>query len=444
MISIGIDLGTTTISAVVFETGSFKGAEPGKLLEARTIPGSGFLKTPYEWERLQDPEKICARAQTLLEELLRAYPQTLAIGLTGQMHGIVYIDREGRSVSPLYTWQDKRGNLPEFGPGGKKTLAEWVREETESQVYSGYGLMTHLYHCKKGLIPPESAGICTIADYLGMRLTGSKRPLMHISNGASLGFFDSREGRFEEEVMGRLGMDVSVLPRLTKGFSCLGDYRGIPVGAALGDSQASFLGSVGMRENAVLVNVGTGGQVSVLSQQYFEAPGIEARPLTEGKYLLTGSCLCGGRAYAILERFLRSYAKEAGAEEVSQYEIMERLARRGRQQRQGAMKVTTAFCGSRTNPELRGSITNIGEDNFTPQGLVYGVLEGMAQELFDLYQVIRREKGICAQYLTGSGNGLRKNQVLQEIFSDLFGTRLRPAPYQEEAACGAALMNTII
>ena len=45
----------------------------------------------------------------------------------------------------------------------------------------------------------------------------------------------------------------------------------------------SFLGSVGFQENTVLLNMGTGGQISVLSDQLFEGNGIEARPFTRKK-----------------------------------------------------------------------------------------------------------------------------------------------------------------
>lgn len=43
----------------------------------------------------------------------------------------------------------------------------------------------------------------------------------------------------------------------------------------------------------LLVNMGTGGQISVLSGQYFSGDGIEARPFLNGKYLLAGASLCG-------------------------------------------------------------------------------------------------------------------------------------------------------
>lgn len=50
------------------------------------------------------------------------------------------------------------------------------------------------------------------------------------------------------------------------------------------------------------MNMGTGGQISVLTDQYFETEGIEAS-ISWGKYLLVGASLCGGKAYALLENF---------------------------------------------------------------------------------------------------------------------------------------------
>lgn len=429
MKAIGIDIGTTTISGVVFDTGE------KRTLEARTVSNGSFIRTDREWERIQDAAVIAEKAETMLSELFRLHPDAAAIGLTGQMHGILYTDGEGRAVSPLYTWQDGRGNLPDENG---KSLADRVWESCGIKAASGYGLLTHLYNSKKGLVPERAACLCTIADYVGMLFTGRKRALMHSSNAASIGFFDGRENCFRADVLEQLGMDLSLLPEVTDSFSLLGTWQGIPVAAGIGDNQASFLGSVGMRERTLLLNMGTGGQISVLSEQYFEAPGIEARPFVKGKYLLVGSSLCGGRAYAILEHFLRSYVKEAGAEDGPQYGVMERLAEKGMREQAG-VKVCTTFKGTRVNPEQRGSITDITEDNFTPQALVYGVLEGMARELCDMYGLIRRGTGIRAENMVGSGNGLRKNPVLQEIFRRMFEAEFTLSACEEEAACGAAL-----
>ena len=63
----------------------------------------------------------------------------------------------------------------------------------------------------------------------------------------------------------------------------------------------------------------------------------------------------------------------------------------------------------------------------------------MARELFELYGQIHAKMGLEVKRLVASGNGLRKNRVLREIFSRMFEAELTLAPYEEEAAYGAAV-----
>ena len=439
MIAAGIDIGTTTISGVVLNT------ESGQVLMSRTVSNDSFIDTGNPWERVQDAAKIVKQARLVLDELLVQHPEISSIGLTGQMHGIVYVNKDGHAVSPLYTWQDGRGNLLEFDG---HSLTEVIRTACGLQTASGYGLVTHLYNERNGLVPTEAETFCTIMDYFGMVLTGRKQPLVHTSNAASFGFFDVKNGCFQEDKVAVVWLDSAVLPAVTDRMEILGSYQGIPVTAAIGDNQASFLGAVGDKENTVLLNMGTGGQISVMSTEYFETSGIEARPFLDGKYLLVGASLCGGRAYAILEKFFREYlrAAESGEPKV-QYSIMEVLARKGKAAFTSCgapLAVDTAFSGTREEPDRRGSITGISEENFTPEALTYGVLHGMAKELYDLYRKIDAGCKISVSHLIGSGNGLRKNPVLVEIFEDMFGTGLELSSYEEEAACGAAKSSCMI
>ena len=432
MTTIGIDIGTTTISLVVMDTAR------RQVLMSRTVPNGSFIPSEHSWERIQDPTLIVQRTKAVLDEVIGNYPDYSAIGLTGQMHGFVYLDEEGRYVSPLYTWQDGSGDLPVFD---EKSMVQLVRERYGLQVASGYGLVTHLYHLKKQMVPENAVSICTIMDYLGMRLVGRKKPLIHVSNAASLGFFDVQKKEFMTDILQELGVNPAMLPEVTPRFERLGYFLGIPVYVAVGDNQASFLGSVGLQYRTALVNMGTGGQVSILSDQYVEAPGIEVRPITAGQYLLAGSSLCGGKAYAILERFFEIYAAAAGAPKRSQYSVMARLLQQAPSEK--PLDVVTTFEGTRTDPDRTGVISNITGENFTPANLIRGVLSGMAQELFEMYQTICELTGSKAEKVIASGNGLRKNPVLQEIFSEKFQVPVIMAPWEEEAACGAALSTEL-
>ncbi len=432
MKAIGIDIGTTSISAVVVDT------DLEQTVEALTIQSESFIDTGRVDDRMQDVQKILSKAAAALDELLDRHPDAAAIGLTGQMHGIVYVDQAGQAVSPLYTWQDQRGTLPVFG---ELSVVDYVKQQFDLDVFTGYGLVTHIYEQYQGNVPPSAVTLCTVPDYLGMVLTGRTAPLMHSSMAASLGFFDAESRGFKKDVLSELKIDLSMLPEVTDDFSVIGTYRGLPVTAAIGDNQASFIGSAGLEEGTVLLNVGTGGQISVLSGQHFTAPGIEARPITKDRYLLAGSSLCAGRGYAILEKFFRMYAVAAGLPDEPQYGTMAKLA--AMDQGGDILQVVTTFNGTRVNPEELGSISQISENNFTPGSLTVGVLTGIARELYDMYAVISRGTGVQVKRLIASGNGVRKNVLLQQIFEEMFGTKLELSRYTEEAACGAAMCGLI-
>ena len=426
MKALGIDIGTTTISAVVMDM------DTQKVEKAYTINNNSFLAAGHVWERLQNPAVIIAKAKNLVDSILEEYTEIERIGMTGQMHGIVYLDKEGSAISPLYTWQDRRCDEKCFDG---KCISQIIEEKTGKTVPTGYGLATHIYNLKVGSVPQNAVQICTIMDYLGMVLTGEKRPLVHSSNAASLGFYDAEAGGFVKEDLERLGVDIGILPTVTEYFTFLGEYRGRLVSVAIGDNQASFLGAVHDMENSVLVNIGTGGQISVLSDHCFTTENIEARPLMKGRYLLAGSSLCGGRAYATLEKFFQTYAEAAGMGDIDHYVVMEKLL----ETREEAEKliVDTRFSGTRSDPDHRGSIEAISTENFTPAALIYGVLDGMVQELYEMYQIITSETDQKKSKVIASGNGIRKNLWLQKIVNEKFCMQVQLAEYEEEAAVGA-------
>ena len=100
-----------------------------------------------------------------------------------------------------------------------------------------------------------------------------------------------------------------------------------------------------------------------------------------------------------------------------------------------SLTVSTKLSGTRSDPTLRGSITNLGIDNFTPVALMNGFLGGMVSEIIEMIE----PTGFKATSLVGSGNGLRKNVPLQKRFSAALGARMQIPLNREEAAFGAVL-----
>ncbi len=425
---IGLDMGTTTLSAVVVDS------ESGAMPQILNIANGAALDPAEPFERLQDPEIIAQRALVLVDALKRSR-DIAAIGLDGQMHGIVYVDADGRAVSPLYTWQDQRG----AEPLGDTTCAGELAHRTGRPVSTGYGLVTHFWNVLNGRVPEGAAKLCTIYDYIGMRLTGRKTPLLHVSSAASMGLVDPSTGQWDVAAIRRAGMDPAILPEVTDECTIIGrDPDGIPVCCGLGDNQASFIGTVREMEGSVLMNMGTGGQISMLAGCAAAQGDLEARPLGGGQSILVGSMLCGGRAYALLEGFMRSCAKLAGDAEQPLYEAMNRLGL-ALLDDDRPLTVDTRFNGTRARPELRGSIAGIGIDNFDAGHLVAGTLLGMAKELHGLYEAMLAAGSAPATRMIGSGNGIRRNPALKRAFEKVFGLPMRVPAHAEEAAFGAAL-----
>ncbi len=532
MKAVGFDIGTTTICGIVVDV------QTGEAVQVRTLENDTWI-TGQEYERLQDPEKIWEKVRGLYQEFVQTYEDVAVIGLTGQMHGIVYVDESGRAVSPLYTWQDERGNRmyepassPDIWKGergntrcGKPgrevqkkrepgedsspekvcaepgkcvdrylegaetagcaeqvTYAAVLTARTGYPMATGYGLTTHYCNVLAGCVPEAAVKLCTIQDYIGMRLTGRRAPLTASSDAASLGCFDLKKGCFDTGAIRRAGMDPAILPETENGYALLGKTgEQIPVSIAVGDNQASVIGSVREMEGSLLINIGTSSQVSATVRGYRDYAGVELRPVAGEDYIFVGAGLCGGRAYAVLEQFFaqtveamtgtkpegklygrmaklleerekwtekRDRTQESGyctrdtGSEVpgNRYEASE-----GENERTdgGRLTVDTRLCGTREHPELTGAIRGITPWNVTPAELTFGVLGGMAEELFSFYEIMRRYGAGEPKQLIGSGNAIRSNPYLRKLFEDRFRMKMRIPAYREEASYGAVLFALV-
>lgn len=425
---IGIDIGTTTVSAVVLE-------ENGRVESVEVRENGAFLPSPLPWERIQDPARLLLLAEELTEQLLARYPDVSGIGVTGQQHGILYLDGRGEAVSPLYTWQDGRGGRRYRG---EESYADWIRRETGCEVSPGYGLVTHFWLAQNGQVPEGAVTLCTICDYVAMKLCGRREPLLDASHAAALGLYDLAEKRFSWEAMERLGLDPSILPSVTCS-PILGLYKGrYPVSVAIGDNQASFIGATGGKSRGVLVNVGTGSQVSLYMPDLQRCEGLETRPFPGGGYLLVGASLCGGRAYALLEQLFRQTVEMVTGERRACYDAMARLLEQGEPEAP-LPRICPTFAGTRREPNLRGTITGLDTQNFTPRHLIWAMLRGMTEELFAMYERVPEGEQALSEGFWGGGNGLRKNPQLCALLEARFGASMTLSSGREEAACGAAL-----
>lgn len=423
---IGLDIGTTSVCAAAID------ADSGEIVKIISFPNT-FAVRARHYERCQDARALCDECLKAVDELIRCCSPICSIGITGQMHGIVYLDSSLNPVSSLFTWQDMSGEQECCG----STYAKKLAALTGSSTASGFGMTTMFVHSLKNEIPRQAASACTIQDLVAARLCSLPAPIMHTSDAASFGVFDIDRLRFDIAAAEKAGLPTELLPVVVADSRIIGTHADIPVCVAIGDNQASFIGSVADMDNGLLINIGTGSQISFLAKSSSYVPSTELRPVDGRNLLRVGSALCGGRAFAALESFIRSTAALTGSSIQSAYPFIDGYLSQSSAP-SDRLSVSTKFSGTRDNPSERGSICGISLENFTPGHLIYGVLEGIADELHHMYCAC--PDAACTK-LIGSGNGLSKNPALRQIVSSRFALDLMTPVHKEEACFGAALYS---
>lgn len=432
---IGIDIGTTSICGIVYNSSTHHTASVTLANESTIVSGTS-------WEKMQDPEWIIARVLEIVQKFELQYSDIKGIGITGQMHGIVYVDNNGEAVSALYTWQDERGNLIY---DNNITYAEFLSDYSGYNLSTGFGLVTHFYNIKNAIVPAAAVKLCTIMDYAVMKLSGRTTPLMDYTNAAGLGFFNIRENKFDISSLTSIGIDASILPETGESAAFAGYYNSkIPVYSAIGDNQASFIGSVRDREKSIHVTIGTSSQLSVYSKKLLQLPALDTRPFPGGGYILVGAALSGGQSLSVLQSFFDSViqlSSNNGSNVAGFYEMINAIEYK--ENGPTALAVTTLFNGSRSNPFDRGSISNISTTNFTAADVILGFIRGICNEVFNFYNAIPDELKKDKHILIGSGNALKKNKLLCKTLEHTFNLPVVKSAHNEDAALGASIAAAV-
>ena len=117
-ISIGVDLGTTTITALAIDV------EDGQILSCATLPNESACTSPEDQRRGRSEWNAQRMVQTgfdairsVSDDLTGRLSEVAGIGVTGQQHGVVVIDEEMKPITPFINWQDRRGGEVLEGKG---------------------------------------------------------------------------------------------------------------------------------------------------------------------------------------------------------------------------------------------------------------------------------------------------------------------------------------
>ncbi|UCE10767.1 MAG: FGGY-family carbohydrate kinase, partial [Candidatus Thorarchaeota archaeon] len=313
-----MDVGTTKIAVLLLDVDS------GEIVAAHEAVNSSEVTDPERkargWSEWDADEAVDLTFGAMGDAVSRVGPEKVkGVGVTGQMHGMVLVGRDGRPVSRFIGWRDQRCN--EKVSGTRVSYIERMVELAGDQGFSREGcypatgfMGSSLFWLKENrALPREPATACFLPDYLVMRLTGVG-PVTDPSDAGGSGIYDVVSREWDGGLVERLGLRSEMLPEVRKPGELIGGLtaeaaaktglqEGTPVCVACGDNQASFLGSVADRRDAALINIGTGGQISLWVPGFQAVEGVDTRCYVDESYLLVGAALCGGSSYSLLNKF---------------------------------------------------------------------------------------------------------------------------------------------
>lgn len=451
---LSVDLGTSKLCAAAVDI------ETGRALAVRSCANDTDVAGLADDLHEQDPIRTRDLCFDLIRQVLRddavAGQPVDAIGISGQMHGVLLVDAELRPLGNLITWRDRR-TAREGAPGSISEilglLDSGAERRTGCRLAVGYGGAAIRWLDQNHLLPAECTAL-TIAGYIAASLTGVLA--IDETHAASWGILDLARNAWEEECVSRLGIRPDVLPPIKLSGQPLGDLTGscrqelgiegrAIVCSPVGDCQASVIGCAGFSTDTVIVNLGTGGQISVpqigdralLSENRALSRILDDWPMPFGGFLQLGAVLCGGWSYAYLRSFLQDTVRELCGVELSDEDVYERMNALAASAEPGAggLVVDTRFSGTRKDESVKGSITHIDTSNLTPGNLCLALIEGLVRDLHSIYLTSSSRD---AKRLIASGNAVRKNPVLRSVINRMFDLECLMSSLPEEATRGAA------
>ena len=457
---IGLDIGTTTITAIAVGDG-------GIVRLSRTLPNEAETTSPADEARGYcewDAEKILAIALHALRELARDLGddarQVVGLAVTGQQHGVVVIDHALHAVSPFINWQDHRA--AELCPASGRSYSDEAISRIGEARYSelgcwplpGYMAATLFWLDAKSMLPKQTLAVF-IVDFIAARLTSSV-PVTDSTLAASAGVLNLQTLSWDTAAIHALGLSPSLFPEVRPtGTSynhvsndiahSIGLPKGVPVFVGLGDHQASFLGGASEPERCIFINVGTGAQVAVMAGNSRCNPSFELRPFPGGKLERASPWHPGGHVYALLAEFFEQVGTQLFETHLPATTLFHRLNQMAARVPQGADGMTCEpfFGGNRWNPGAAGEWTKITEHNFTPGHMTRALLEGMARSLHSGLDKLMTRLDHQPDLVIGAGNGIRENPLFAEILAREFGRPVQVPHHREEAAYGAAIVTAV-
>ncbi|GAC1656486.1 MAG: xylulokinase [Ktedonobacteraceae bacterium] len=451
---LGIDLGTTGVKAALFA------AEDGHTLSSAFIeyslmhPQSGWAEqNPADWWNA-----TITAIRTCLVGGVRhnIRPQDVkGIGLSGQMHGVVLLDKNYQVLRPCIIWADQRSDAQ----------CRWMTEQVgaarlielvSNPALTGFSAPKLLWiRDNEPAIFARAHIMLLPKDYIRYRLTGTVA--MEISDAAGTCLLDVKHASWSREVLNAIDIDYALLPTvvaadticgmITEEVAAVTDLvAGTPVAGGGADNACGAVGNGVVQAGLALVSIGTSGVVLAHSDvARVDMSGPIPRVHTFNAAVPRAWYLMGVTQSAGLSlRWVRDNIglPERALERWTGLDAYELLAKEAATVPAGSdgLVFLPYLQGERTphlDPYARGGWIGLTASH-DRRHLVRSVLEGVAFSLKDCFAIIQ-EQGLPIEQVRATGGGA-KSPLWRQIIADILGAELVTTNASEGPAFGAALL----
>ena len=444
---LGIDIGTSATKTLLIDP-------RGKILAESSFGYPLYHPKPL-WSE-QDPEDWWkATVKTVRETVKKAKvkpAEVKAIGLSGQMHGSVFLDKKGKVIRRALLWNDQRTAAEcaeiEKRAGGRAELIRMVA----NPALTGFTAPKILWlrnHEPKNF--DKTVHVLLPKDDVRRRMTGELAT--DVSDASGMLLLDVAKRNWSRELLSKLELDESLFARCYESEEVTGKLTAaaaqemglttdcLVVGGA-GDCAANGVGTGVVSGGVLSTSIGTSGIMFVHSDEVQIDPQGRLHTFchaVHGKWHMMGVSLTGGGA---LQWFTEKVCPESGRGKRTAYDVLTDEA-----QKVGAGSEGLFFlpylAGERTphaDPDARGCF--IGLTLKHERGhLVRSIMEGVAYAMRDSLAIIQ-QLGVPVQQIRASGGG-SKSPLWRQIQADVFGQKVVTINSEQGPALGVALLAAV-
>ena len=450
-VTLGIDIGTSGTKTLAIDgTGKILASASAEYPCAHPRPGWSEQDPELWWQATRET------VRRVLEEGGIKPSDVAGVGLSGQMHGSVFLDKDGRVIRPALLWNDQRTAAEcaeiEQKAGGREALIRLVA----NPALTGFTAPKLLWVRKHE--PAAWDRVCQVLlpkDYIRYRLSGTYATEVSDASGTLL--LDVANRRWSTELLGILDLDRALLPPCFEspevsstvsgvGSSATGLAVGTPIVGGGGDQPAGAVGNGIVRSGVVSATMGTSGVVFAHAEQLgHDSLGrlqqfCHAVP---GAYCAFGVVLAAGGSFQWFRNELgKAEVALAKAQGVDPYFLMSDEAALAGVGAEGLFFLPY-LTGERTphfDPDAKGAWIGLTVRHGRAH-LIRSVLEGATYAMRDSLELIR-EMGVAVSQIRLSGGGAQ-NALWRQIQADVYGHDVHTLNSTEGPAFGVALLAQV-